>query len=136
MRFATRTFLGSFIPFAVLLAVSFWAIRASVMETVRDGLRASVRDNEVALAREQARSETPMASASPNAAGPDGIAPVTAPAAPPKPKKLPVNAAGQPLRGFFGSQSPQQQPQRPRAMQPRPPGSVGPSASVPGIFTR
>jgi putative nucleotidyltransferase with HDIG domain len=57
MRFATRTFLSSFIPFAVLLAVSFWAIRASVMETVRDGLRASVRDNEVALAREQARNE-------------------------------------------------------------------------------
>jgi hypothetical protein len=86
------------------------------------------------VGREQARSETPMASASPNAAGPDGIA--SAPAAPPKPKKLPVNAAGPPLRGFFGSQSPQQQPQRPRAMQPRPPGSVGPSASVPGIFTR
>jgi putative nucleotidyltransferase with HDIG domain len=57
MRFATRTFLSSFIPFAVLLAVSFWAIRAAVMETVRDGLRASVRDNEVALAREQARNE-------------------------------------------------------------------------------
>jgi hypothetical protein len=86
------------------------------------------------VGREQARSETPMASASPNAAGPDGIA--AAPAAPPKPKKLPVNAAGPPLRGFFGSQSPQQQPQRPRAMQPRPPGGVGPSASVPGIFTR
>ena len=57
MRFATRTFLSSFIPFAVLLAISFWAIRASVMETVRDGLRASVRDNQVALAREQSRNE-------------------------------------------------------------------------------
>jgi hypothetical protein len=57
MRFATRTFLSSFVPFAVLLAVSFWAIRASVIATVRDGLRASVRDNEVALAREQARNE-------------------------------------------------------------------------------
>jgi putative nucleotidyltransferase with HDIG domain len=57
MRFATRTFLSSFVPFAVLLAVSFWAIRASVMKTVRDGLRASVRDNEVALARERARNE-------------------------------------------------------------------------------
>jgi len=57
MRFATRTFLSSFIPFAVLLAVSFWAIRGSVIATVRDGLRASVRDNEVALAREQARNE-------------------------------------------------------------------------------
>jgi len=57
MRFATRTFLSSFVPFAVLLAVSFWAVRASVIETVREGLRASVRDNEVALAREQTRNE-------------------------------------------------------------------------------
>ncbi len=57
MRFATRTFLSSFVPFAVLLAVSFWAVRASVMSTVRDGLRASVRDNQVALAREQDRNE-------------------------------------------------------------------------------
>jgi hypothetical protein len=91
------------------------------------------------VGREQARGETPMASASPNAAGPDGIAPVVAPGAPPKPKKPPQNAAGQPLRGFFGAQSPQQppapQPQRPRAML-RPPGSIGPSASVPGDFTR
>ena len=58
MRFATRTFLSSFVPFAVLLAVSFWAVRAAVISTVRDGLRASVRDNQVALAREQARNET------------------------------------------------------------------------------
>jgi putative nucleotidyltransferase with HDIG domain len=57
MRFATRTFLTSFVPFAVLLAVSFWAVRGSVMATVRDGLRVSVRDNQVALAREQARNE-------------------------------------------------------------------------------
>jgi len=57
MRFATRTFLSSFVPFAVLLAVSFWAIRVSVISTVRDGLRASVRDNQVALAREQARNQ-------------------------------------------------------------------------------
>jgi len=57
MRFATRTFLSSFVPFAILLAVSFWAIRVSVISTVRDGLRASVRDNQVALAREQARNQ-------------------------------------------------------------------------------
>src|SRR5260370_775301 len=57
MRFATRTFLNSFVPFAVLLAVSFWAIRASVIATVRDGLRASARENQVALAREQAHNE-------------------------------------------------------------------------------
>ena len=57
MRFATRTFLSSFMPFAVLLAVSFWAIRTEVIATVRDGLRASVRENQVALAREQTRNE-------------------------------------------------------------------------------
>ena len=57
MRFATRTFLSSFVPFALLLAVSFWAIRMSVIATVRDGLRTSVRDNQVALAREQARNQ-------------------------------------------------------------------------------
>jgi HD-GYP domain-containing protein (c-di-GMP phosphodiesterase class II) len=57
MRFATRIFLSSFVPFAVLLAISFWAIRASVIATVRDGLRASVRDNQVTLAREQTRNE-------------------------------------------------------------------------------
>jgi len=58
MRFATRTFLSSFVPFAVLLAASFWAVRASVIATVRNGLGVSVRDNQVAFAREQARNET------------------------------------------------------------------------------
>jgi len=57
MRFATRTFLSSFVPFAVLIALGFWAVRASVIETVRDGLRASARDNQVALTREHARNE-------------------------------------------------------------------------------
>src|SRR5579872_2807979 len=57
MRFGTRTFLTSFVPFALLLAVSFWTMRASVMETVRDGLRDSVRDNQVALTREERRNE-------------------------------------------------------------------------------
>jgi putative nucleotidyltransferase with HDIG domain len=57
MRFATRTFLSSFVPVALLLMVSFWAIRSSVIATVRNDLRASVRDNQVALAREQARDQ-------------------------------------------------------------------------------
>lgn len=57
MRFATRTFLSSFLPVAVLLAVSFWAIRTEVIRTVRDGLRVSVRDNQIALAHEQERTE-------------------------------------------------------------------------------
>src|SRR5665213_2303676 len=57
MRFATRIFLSSFVPVAVLLALGFWAVRASVIATVRDGLRGSVRDNQVSLAREQTRNE-------------------------------------------------------------------------------
>jgi putative nucleotidyltransferase with HDIG domain len=57
MRFATRAFLSSFLPVAALLAVSFWAIRTEVISTVRQGLRASVRDNQMALTREQARTE-------------------------------------------------------------------------------
>ena len=57
MRFATRAFLSSFLPVAALLAVSFWAIRTEVIHTVRDGLRASVRDNQLALTREQDRTE-------------------------------------------------------------------------------
>jgi hypothetical protein len=88
------------------------------------------------VGREQARGETPMASVAPNAAGPDGITPVTAPAALPKPKKPPQTTAGQQPRGFFGVRSPQQplEPQRPRPTS-RPPVNVGPSASVP-TFTR
>jgi hypothetical protein len=94
------------------------------------------------VGREQARGETPVASASPNAVGPDGVTPVLAPAAPPKPKKPRPNNVGQPsLGGFFGFQSPPQQqpaqqPQRPRLLPPRPPGNVGPSASAPAFFTR
>jgi len=57
MRFATRIFVSSFVPFALLLAVSFWAIRASVITTVRNSLRASAWDNAVALNREQARNQ-------------------------------------------------------------------------------
>ena len=57
MRFSTRTFLSSFVPIAILLAVSFWVVRAAVISTVRDGLRTSVRDNQVALTREQQRTE-------------------------------------------------------------------------------
>jgi putative nucleotidyltransferase with HDIG domain len=55
MRFATRTFLLSFLPFAMLLTGSFWAVRTAALGAVRDGLRASVHDNQVALSRERAR---------------------------------------------------------------------------------
>jgi HD-GYP domain-containing protein (c-di-GMP phosphodiesterase class II) len=51
MRFRTRAFLICFVPFAALLAASFWMVQQFVQSTVRDGLRASLRDNERAIAR-------------------------------------------------------------------------------------
>lgn len=51
MRFATRAFLWSFIPFALLLAGSFWAIQQRVQTTVRDGLRSSLREAHMSMAR-------------------------------------------------------------------------------------
>jgi hypothetical protein len=82
------------------------------------------------VGREQAKGETPVASVSP-----DGT--VVNPNAPPKPKKL--RPAGNPsMRDFFGfGNTPRQPAPPPRAPGvPRPPGSVGRSASVPGVFTR
>lgn len=87
------------------------------------------------VGREQAKGDTPVASGSPDAA-------VTAPAAPPKPKKSgtqsqsnqPPAQSGTPsLRDFFGFGSAPRQPPRGG---PRPPGSVGRSASVPGASAR
>lgn len=57
MRFRTRAFLISFIPFAILLAASFWMVQRFVQSTVRDGLRASLRENELAIARVNAKAE-------------------------------------------------------------------------------
>jgi HD-GYP domain-containing protein (c-di-GMP phosphodiesterase class II) len=57
MRFATRTFLWSFIPFVILLLGSFWAIQKLVEHTVRDGLRTSLRQTHVSVARVRANSE-------------------------------------------------------------------------------
>ena len=58
MRFATRAFLWSFLPFAALLAGSFWTVRAAALSAVREALRTSVRDNQVTLARELEQSES------------------------------------------------------------------------------
>jgi putative nucleotidyltransferase with HDIG domain len=58
MRFATRTFLWSFLPFAALLGASFWAVRTAALSAVREALRSSVRDNQVTLAREREQSES------------------------------------------------------------------------------
>jgi HD-GYP domain-containing protein (c-di-GMP phosphodiesterase class II) len=57
MRFATRTFLWSFVPFVILLLGSFWAIQKLVEHTVRDGLRTSLRQTHVSVARARANSE-------------------------------------------------------------------------------
>jgi uncharacterized protein len=84
------------------------------------------------VGREQAKGETPVASGSP-----DGAVPGT----PPKPKKLrPIQSGTPAMRDFFGfGNAPRQPAPPPRTTPPgvpRPPGSVGRSASVPGVFAR
>jgi uncharacterized protein len=90
------------------------------------------------IGREQAKGEIPVASVSP-----DGT--VTAPAAPPKPKRIRPIQSGTPstFQNFFGlgaAPRPVQPPQPGQAAPPRtpgapgvprPPGNVGRSASVP-----
>lgn len=56
-RFRTRAFLLCFIPFAALLGGSFWMIQRFVQATVRDGLRASLRESQTAIASMHARSD-------------------------------------------------------------------------------
>jgi HD-GYP domain-containing protein (c-di-GMP phosphodiesterase class II) len=57
MRFRTRAFLLCFVPFALLLTGSFWAIQRLVKSTVRDGLRTSLRENHRSIARLRERSD-------------------------------------------------------------------------------
>src|SRR5579864_8386792 len=57
MRFATRTFLWSFIPFAILLLGSFGAIHKLVMFTVRNGLRTSLRQTHLSMAQVRSKNE-------------------------------------------------------------------------------
>lgn len=57
MRFATRTFLYSFIPFALLLTGSFWAIQEMVESTVHDRLSAALRDTQTLIARVRSKGE-------------------------------------------------------------------------------
>lgn len=56
-RFRTRAFLICFIPFALLLACSFWMIQRFVLSTVRDGLETSLRQSQAAIARTHSRSD-------------------------------------------------------------------------------
>ncbi|HEY4357701.1 MAG TPA: HD-GYP domain-containing protein [Acidobacteriaceae bacterium] len=57
MRFRTRAFLVCFVPFALLLAGSFWMIQHSVQSAVRGGLRTSLRENQLAINRVHSRSD-------------------------------------------------------------------------------
>jgi HD-GYP domain-containing protein (c-di-GMP phosphodiesterase class II) len=57
MRFATRTFLWSFLPFALLLMVSFWTVQKLVEFKVRDGLRSSLRQTHASIARVRSKGE-------------------------------------------------------------------------------
>ncbi|HEX4311465.1 MAG TPA: HD-GYP domain-containing protein [Acidobacteriaceae bacterium] len=56
-RFQTRAFLICFIPFALLLGGSFWMIQRFVQSTVREGLRASLRENQAAIANLHAKGD-------------------------------------------------------------------------------
>jgi len=56
-RFRTRAFLICFIPFALLLAGSFWMVQKFVQATVRDGLRTSLRESQMAIASFHVKSD-------------------------------------------------------------------------------
>jgi putative nucleotidyltransferase with HDIG domain len=57
MRLATRTFLWSILPFAVLLAGSFYAVQNRVLLKVRENLQSSVRQTQESLAIMRSRTE-------------------------------------------------------------------------------
>jgi HD-GYP domain-containing protein (c-di-GMP phosphodiesterase class II) len=57
MRFRTRAFLLCFVPFALLLTGSFWAIQKLVLATVKNGLRSSLRENHRSIARLRSRAD-------------------------------------------------------------------------------
>jgi len=57
MRFATRTFLWSILPFAALLAGSFWAVQDRVLLKVRERLQSSVKQTQASLASMRSQTE-------------------------------------------------------------------------------
>ena len=57
MRFATRTFLWSFVPIAVLLIGSVWSIQSLALSTVHQGLRSSLRQAHLTLEHARTKSE-------------------------------------------------------------------------------
>ncbi len=58
MRFSTRAFAFCFIPFAILLGISFWALQSMVQKSVRDELRSAMRDKQAAIAKIRAKHES------------------------------------------------------------------------------
>ena len=57
MKFGNRAFLMCYVPFAILLGVSFWMAQELVQRTVRDDLRGSLRENQRAMARAQSKAD-------------------------------------------------------------------------------
>jgi HD-GYP domain-containing protein (c-di-GMP phosphodiesterase class II) len=57
MRLSTRAFLWSFVPFALLLAGSFWMIQRQVQSAVRESLRSSLREAHESMARLREQNE-------------------------------------------------------------------------------
>jgi HD-GYP domain-containing protein (c-di-GMP phosphodiesterase class II) len=57
MKFRNRAFLMCYVPFAILLGVSFWMAQELVQSTVRDDLRGSLRENQLAMARAQSKAD-------------------------------------------------------------------------------
>lgn len=57
MRFVTRAFLWSFVPFALLMLGSFWNVQKLVQLTVRDGLRSSLRQTHESIAALRVKTE-------------------------------------------------------------------------------
>jgi putative nucleotidyltransferase with HDIG domain len=57
MRFATRAFAFCFIPFALVLGISFWSLQSTARKSVRDELRSRMRDKQISTARMLAKNE-------------------------------------------------------------------------------
>lgn len=56
-RFRTHAFILCFLPFAALLATSFWTVQRFVQSTIREGLQASLRESQLAIANIHAKSD-------------------------------------------------------------------------------
>ena len=57
MRFATRAFAFCFIPFALVLGISFWALQSRVQRSVHEELRSGMRDKQKSMASNARRNE-------------------------------------------------------------------------------